>query len=238
MISKKIRARNMQDRFTVSIHIPKTAGTTLAEVFSRTLKRRIVFDYEGYENPANPNTLILEHKEFVEQYFKVLHGHFYATKYLDVFPDAAFISTVRHPVDRVISQYLHEYNEQSGDAAYHAAIREGRMSVIDFAEQPGIGDAMQRHLQGRALADYDLLLVSEDFLRSVVVFAATIADLPMQYAFGVPVQLPRMNEGVARMRGIDFDEKTRQEIFARTQPDNAVYAEAVSLLAAKVERYL
>src|SRR4051812_7991999 len=97
--------------FIVSIHIPKTAGTTLASVLDRCCNRRIFYDYDGYEHPQVASTEVREHAGFIQSYFDVLHGHFFATKYVDVFLDAAFIATLRHPVARVISQFQHELND-------------------------------------------------------------------------------------------------------------------------------
>ena len=220
---------------TVSVHIPKTAGTTVAEIFSRSLRRRIIFDYDGYDNPFVASDLITRHTEFIEQYFRVLHGHFYAKKYFDVFPNAHFIATLRHPVDRVISQYMHEYNENSSDAWYHKAIQSGEMDVVDFAAQQGVGDAMSLHLAGRPLQEYDLLIVSESLKQSMAVYSKTIQRLYLQEHYGLNIDLPRANEGVARSSAMEFDQSMRAAIYSRTQADNAVYAEAVSLLNQKTK---
>ena len=107
--------QSRDDRFVVSTHIPKTAGTTLSAVFERCLYRRIIYDYDGYSNPETPRADIVAHSEFVSSYFAVLHGHFYSKKYFTLFPDAAFVATVRDPVDRIVSQYFHELNENSPD---------------------------------------------------------------------------------------------------------------------------
>jgi hypothetical protein len=105
----------MSEPFIISIHIPKTAGTTVADVFSRCFNRRVLFDYETYDKPQIVNREVRNNVDFIRSYFDVIHGHFYAWKYLDVFPDAKFIATIRHPVERVISQYLHELNEDSSN---------------------------------------------------------------------------------------------------------------------------
>jgi len=224
-----------RNNLTVSIHIPKTAGTTVAEIFSRCFRRRVIFDYDGYSNPVAASELVVKHAEFIERYFDVLHGHFYAKKYFNLFPDAAFIAALRHPVDRVISQFMHEYNERSDDAFYHKSIQNGEMDVVDFAGQPGVGDAMSLHLSGRPLNEYDLLLISEDLRTSMMIYSATINNLELSTHFGLNIDLPRANEGVARANSIEFDEKTRVAIFDRTQSDNELYAEAVSLLHRKAK---
>jgi hypothetical protein len=135
----------MSESFVVSIHIPKTAGTTVADIFSRCFNRRVIYDYDGYDHPiAAPD--FARNKKFISSHFVVLHGHFLASKYLDIFPDARFVATLRHPVDRTISQYLHELNEISSDAWYHDDVVSGHMDVVTFAAQDGVRDAMAQHL--------------------------------------------------------------------------------------------
>ena len=221
--------------FTVSVHIPKTAGTTVAEVFSRCFNKRVIFDYDGYQNPISPSEIVVKNGEFIQEYFKVIHGHFYARKYTELFPDAAFVSTLRHPVDRVISQYMHELNEESDDAMFHRDVQSGKMDVVEFAAQPGIGNAMARHLEGRALSDYDVLIISEDLRRSLQLYSLTVSDLRLGYFFGDGVGIPIANQGKLRKNNISFDEKTRRAIFEKTKEDNAVYSEAMSLHQRRLE---
>ncbi|WP_421897977.1 sulfotransferase family 2 domain-containing protein [Marinoscillum sp.] len=90
----------------VSIHVPKTAGTSLAHSFCQaygddrvvSLTRKLV---RGNENNLNvhlhPNT-------------RVLHGHFF---YSEIDPhiladeNIRLIAMVRNPIDRVVSNYHH-----------------------------------------------------------------------------------------------------------------------------------
>jgi hypothetical protein len=113
-----------------------------------------MYDYEDYSYSQDILPEVRENARFIRSYFDVLHGHFFASKYFDAFPDAAFVATLRHPVDRIVSQFLHELNEDSSLSWYHGDITSGRMDIVDFAGQNGIHDAMSQHLAGRDLADY------------------------------------------------------------------------------------
>jgi hypothetical protein len=223
----------LEQRLVISIHIPKTAGTTLAAIFERCLNRRVLFDYAGYDKEQVAAPEILDGREFIKRYFAVLHGHFLAKKYLDVFPDSYFVATVRHPVERVISQYLHELNEASSDSWYHQDIVSGRMDVVDFARQDGVGDAITRHLSGRELKDYDLIFVSEQMLESCQLFSRKIRPLDLATHFGMPPKLPAMNHRADREQIRTFDETLRQAIYRHTQADNAVYTEAMERFVAE-----
>jgi hypothetical protein len=175
---------------------------------------------------------------FIRAYFDVLHGHFVAQKYLEVIPDARFVATLRNPVDRVISQYLHELNETSSAAWYHDDIVSGRMDVIDFAMQEGIGDAQHKHLAGKPVSHYDLLLISEQLPLSLQLFKTLVKPINLREHFGNDISLPYLNSSREREKSVTFGEDIRARIFEKTAPDNAIYAEAVSLLDRLAMRWL
>lgn len=220
----------MTNQFFVSIHIPKTAGTTLGTVFNRVFRYRLFMDYADYDHYETPDPLIVENRAFIETYFEGIHGHFSARRYLGVFRSAKFIACVRHPVDRIISQYLHELNEGGPRSLYHDDLASGRMSVVDFAGQEGVGNAMSRHLSGIELQQYDLLLLTERLPQSMHLLNRIIGNLSLERHFGKPPVFPSENQAAARAIRMEFDENTRREIFLRAPRDVEVYRKAQELL--------
>lgn len=223
--------------FFVSVHIPKTAGTTLGLVLDRVFRKRVLMDYPDNPLEDRCDPQIAAHADFITGYFRGIHGHFSARRHLATFPAAKRIATVRHPVDRVISQYLHELNDDGAASAYHRAIRDG-MTVVDFAAAPGVGDAMTRFLAGVELADYDLLLLSDRLGDGLHVLNYVLGNLDIPQHFGSPPALPRENLGTARARVVPFNAATRAAIFARVGADAETYARAQQLFAQKVRRHL
>ena len=234
----RYRVLGMGEPFIVSIHVPKTAGTSLAQVFDRCFQRRIMYDYQGYREPQVVTPEVRQNTGFIRSYFDVLHGHFAAAKYLDVFPDAAFIATLRHPVSRVISHYIHELNENSPAAFYHDDLASGRMDIVEFAEQDGVGNAMASHLLGRELRDYAGLIISEHFQQSCYILSRTVRPLDLNAHFGVPAQFPMLNQAISRPCRPEIDQRTREAIFSCTGEDNEIYVRAIGLLKGRAVRYL
>ena len=228
--ARKSRALPVGHSFFVSVHIPKTAGTTLGLVLDRVFRKRVLMDYPDnpLEHLADPQ--IAAHADFVSGYFRGIHGHFSVERHLTTFPQAKLIATVRHPVDRVISQYLHELNDDGSASAYHRAIRDG-MTVVDFAATPGVGDAMTRYLSGVNLADYDLLLLSERLGEGLHVLNYVLGNMDIPQHFGVPPVLPRENQGTARARVVPFDQGIRAAIFDRVRADIDTYRQAEALFS-------
>jgi hypothetical protein len=225
--------------FIVSIHVPKTAGTTVAAVFDRCFRRRVLFDYDDdYTKAAVPDPRIVANRDFISSYFSAIHGHFYARRYLDVFPEADYVATLRHPVDRVISQYLHELNENSADARFHEEIASGRMDVVQFAEQPGIGSLMSEHLIGIDISDVRSLIISENLRVSMAVFSKKVADLSLDHHFGTPFVLPVLNTRNDRPLSRQITHEERQEIYLRTPEDNALYRKAEEILRNDAKTFL
>ncbi|HRC73369.1 MAG TPA: Wzt carbohydrate-binding domain-containing protein [Candidatus Competibacter sp.] len=92
----------------VSIHIPKTAGSSFLKILLDNYGDDI-FHYRGEE----PNL----------SEFKAIHGHFDAKKYLGLYPDSKWIAWVRHPVIRLISFYNYMvYNDKSYSGSFESFI--------------------------------------------------------------------------------------------------------------------
>jgi len=147
----------------ISIHIPKTAGTSLGHLFDYGSGRRVLWDYKpDYSNALMEEPAYwLEHKSFIERQFDFIHGHFFYQKYADIFPDAVYVTCLRHPVHRIVSQYNHILHEQDESEWLYRYIVENDMDVVDFAAMDGIHNAQSLHLQGRSVENYDFVFISE-----------------------------------------------------------------------------
>lgn len=207
----------------VSIHIPKTAGTTVGYLLDYGSRRRILFDYqEDYLTWREKLPFLLEHAAFIEEYMDIVHGHFYFKKWQAVFPEARFITCVRHPVSRVISQYLHVLN--SGEGHFGEAIQEG-LSIVDYASVNNIGNAQSVFLDGRDLDDYDFVFLTEDLERSFALYE-------WQYGFrrldpmSESGNFPTLNTKASRPKTMTFSDDVKQEIFRHTYLDNDLYRRA------------
>ncbi|ROU03409.1 sulfotransferase family 2 domain-containing protein [Histidinibacterium lentulum] len=210
----------------VFAHIPKTAGTALGHAFDFSSARRVFWDYDPeyrYARAVQPE--ISENIGFIGSYYRVIFGHFFVTKYRTLLPDAVYLTCIRHPVDRVVSQYYHLAAD--GRSWQGRAIQEGRMDVVDFARSDNIGNAQKVHLDGVSIRDMDHVFLTERLHESMKAFTA-------KFSFDFSVRAPRVNTRANREASlrantsfIDVTESHRKKVFGLCAEDVDLYREAV-----------
>lgn len=110
----------------ISVHIPKTGGTTFRDILRKVYGRKgVVGDYrdavggpQSLVNTDYSKWFVSQRKvqiDLVKRYSRrratptrVVHGHFRLEKYDGEFLNAKRITWVRHPVSRVISVHLYK----------------------------------------------------------------------------------------------------------------------------------
>lgn len=138
----------------ISVHVPKTAGTTFGNLLVRHYGLDRVFkDYQGEDlGEVGPE-------------IRVVHGHFIAGKYHGLYPEARRIAWIRHPVPWVISYYYFAKNvpRPKGQPLF-ARLHDDGLSLLEFAEHPFARNIVWRsYLYGLALEDYFFVGVQEHF---------------------------------------------------------------------------
>lgn len=132
---------NQAHRTLLSVHLPRTAGTTFLHVLRRTLgEKTVVTDYaDDPSDPASPRNLD------PDGYFskpvlpptgcRAVHGHFHINKFATV-PNAFRITFVRHPVDTILSIYSYWRTLGPGRHRLHDYFLEHRLDVFETARLP------------------------------------------------------------------------------------------------------
>ena len=155
----------------ISVHIPKTAGTTIGYILDFGTRRRIFFDYSELEPYPEQLTedinFLKKNKTFLQRKFDVIHGHFHVSKYLDVFPEAKYLVCLREPVSRTLSQYYHIIEEGEGSHWSYNQLMSGEMDLIDFAGLPFVKRAQSAHIEGKKIQDFSHVFLSEKLPDSI-----------------------------------------------------------------------
>jgi len=91
----------------IFLHLPKTGGSTVRETLRRILKDKIYsFAFNG-ELHKYDRAFELEYLKFIPNNTEIFFGHYIVSDFPDEYL-GCFMTMFRHPVERVISNYLHE----------------------------------------------------------------------------------------------------------------------------------
>lgn len=222
----------------ISIHVPKTAGTTLGYFLDYGTHRRIFWDYptRGFSLDENSREYFLRHKEFIDKEFEVIHGHFKYSKYCELFPLAKYITCVRHPVQRVISQFKHILGEKNEENHWYKQISDGSIDVVEFASNYSIGNAHSIFLKGRELKDYDFIFITEYFADTFWLFQKMF-NFNRYDEYCNTKEMPKLNQGSNRSVSLEVSSDMLKEIYKHTYDDNEIYKESMSLFQMRKQNF-
>lgn len=107
-------------RDLVFLHVPKTGGTAVRTALVHACRdRRVLFDYGAKEKQTTPALRaalyagertgdgVTLRRSLDDRRGLLLVGHFKAEKYWDAFHPDSFVTFLRDPIDRLISEYNH-----------------------------------------------------------------------------------------------------------------------------------
>lgn len=104
----------------ISLHLPKTAGTSFRMLLQDNYKDDLLLDYGGEIQDISK--------------YKCVHGHLNINKYLTVYPEAKLITWLRDPRERVISYYNYWKNKRvNDDNPWHVKFKKENPTLMQFA---------------------------------------------------------------------------------------------------------
>ncbi len=128
-------------RDIVFLHVPKTGGSAVRTALVGGCRdRRVLFDYgadEKQTTPALRDALSADgrpgqgaslRRHFGDRRGLLLIGHFQADKYWDAFHPDSFVTFLRDPIDRLISEYNHHVERYGAELELEAFIATTRFS--------------------------------------------------------------------------------------------------------------
>lgn len=160
----------------ISIHIPKTAGTSFGHLLKTSIGLRVLMDYGdwvGWETPESIERRSFRALEMREQRdslmskYDTIHGHFIADKYVNLFPHADFVAFVRDPYQQAISNYNYILRNPQID---HPAVRyfhQENLSIIDFISWDMRWNIQSLFIGKLPIDDFAMIGITEKFTQSL-----------------------------------------------------------------------
>jgi Sulfotransferase family len=157
--SKIQEKRNAPLIEVVSVHIPKTAGTTFANCLKKIYDQSIYFDYGlDYSSPQ------FFYPFDIPPNFKLIHGHFPVFKYEKYFTSAKRVTWLRDPIKMLISLYNHwrVVSFKNDASSLQKKVREGEVEFTNFIEYPQCQDLLCIYTNNN-LSLFDFVGITEFF---------------------------------------------------------------------------
>lgn len=210
----------------ISIHIPKTGGTSFYQLLQQAYGAEAVsISYKRKHYMA----AMQEHDSFLDSLpdgLRVLHGHLRYPEVADLHRQsgAKAICWLRDPVERVISNhrfFLHRLrNPHINPRGYALNKHRVNESLTTYAARPENRNVISRHLEGIALEE----LAFVGFLHR---FEADLHRLAQLLGWP-PLALPHLNQG-ALPKPARLSEADLRQLRRYNQQDIELYQRALSL---------
>jgi hypothetical protein len=200
----------------ISVHIPKTAGTSLGRGLRDCFGNRLLEDYGDRPLSNTPEdearreaarAQVRENGADLLKRYDAVHGHFIADKYESLPGDVKFCVILRDPVDRVASHYR-QWTELPNpvNAMSRKVIEEG-LDLPTFAALPGQANLYRLFLGKVPLEGFAVVGLTEAYEETLRLFEAVTG-----------VAVPRRQDNAAKGKSA-LDEAERRSL-AASQPEN------------------
>lgn len=222
----------------VSVHLPKTAGTSFAGTLRRHFNNGFLRDYSDIpiNTPPYPrNKYAMEQSvrnlgiDFSK--IKCIHGHFLPVKYLllSIRKEISFVTWMRNPVERLLSHY--NYWLSRGDletaAPLHRKMIEEKWTLERFCFGPEV-----RNLYGQFLYAFPLEYFA--FIGITEYYEEDLRSFEEMFLCDI-TKAEWLNSGDKTNNPYDISESFRRDIEAWHSEDVKLYNRALNM---RLERRL
>ncbi|EED35866.1 conserved hypothetical protein [Luminiphilus syltensis NOR5-1B] len=220
----------------ISVHLPKTAGSSFAALLAVAFVDRLALDYVDqpiHQSPVQRKTRALMGAKAPRPELTGLacvHGHFLPLKYRDQLNRGAqFVTWFREPLDRLQSHYgfWQSHYDPATAGRVHRQMMDEQWSFERFALGPELRDIYSLFLWRFPLERFSFIGLFEALSQDTVRFTDEF--------LGAVSNLPRLNEG--GQAPLDIDSDLRERIYTWHARDVALYQQACTIREAQFQRW-
>jgi hypothetical protein len=158
----------------ISLHLPKTAGTSFAKSLKAHFGNTLLRDYTDlpintpvYERNLNALRACIDNGQKDFSSVQCIHGHFLPLKYLllSARTDSTFITWMRDPVERLASHYrfwLKTYNPTTAASLQRKMVEEN-WSLERFCLGPELQNFYWQFLWGFSIERFDFIGIVQNY---------------------------------------------------------------------------
>lgn len=215
----------------ISLHLPKTAGSSFAKSLEGHFENKLLKDYKDL--PLNTveykrNKDALEASIYNAESAKFtgvecIHGHFLPLKYLllNVQQELTFITWMRNPVERVLSHYYfwkRTYNPSSSPKLHRRVIEE-EWTIEKFCLSKELRNLYKQFLWGFPLENFDFIGIVEFYNQDFKYFCRKYLN--------VELEEQKENIGDSNTKKYQIDDEFYEKIKNFHKDDMVLYERAL-----------
>jgi hypothetical protein len=214
-------------KLLISVHLPKTAGTSFAASLDKHFRTRLLRDYSDFpintpQPERNRAALQASLRNAASDFAGVecIHGHFLPIKYLLLVHkrEIKFVTWMRHPVERVLSHFYHWKTIGSqASAPLHRKVVEEDWSIERFCLGPEVRNLYWQFLWGFPMHYFDFIGITECYEDDLAYFS--------KHYLGTSVRAKKLN--VRNQSAYEINRSLRREIEAFHDRDMELYRNAL-----------
>lgn len=216
----------------VSLHLPKTAGSSFGKSLEMFFGDSFLRDYEDrpISKPAyeRQRSALLSSVEIAARGLvnvDCVHGHFLPVKYLllSTRENIKFVTWMRDPVERLISQYnfwQRSYDPRTAPP-HHKQVMEEKWTLEQFCLSPRFRNLYGQYLWAFPVEYFDFIGVTEHYEEDLAYFAEN-------YLAGV-LRVEKLNTANTETTVYSIDSSLRKRIESYHEQDMALYLRALEL---------
>ena len=160
----------------ISVHLRKCAGTTFRAQLSGAFQNRVLFDYGDEIGSSWPSSILkraaseremYNSSDFLVSNFDLIHGHFYKSKYDSIKVKKKYITFLRHPVQRVLSNYFYLKRSINRTNPDSLIVNKLGFSLEEYVRDPDSCNLQAQFLESTNLDEFDFVGVVERYDESI-----------------------------------------------------------------------
>jgi hypothetical protein len=160
----------------ISVHIRKCAGTSFRKALSEYFSNKLLLDYGDEIGSSWPSSeskrltssnILQKNCDNVSKQYDIIHGHFHRAKYDCITVKKHYVTFMRHPVYRLLSNY--HYLKRNHDRRNPDALIVNKLgfSLEEFAQHPDNRNLQSQYLQSENLSEFDFVGITEEYENSI-----------------------------------------------------------------------